>query len=169
MNSSPTNTFFMIDYERGDLDAARRRAETLIDLGEKLREGSEAPFARALAGLCDFAFDDESQDLDAAIEELRVVDAKHRLAYALTRAALIELERDRPESAVKRAVESLDHARALDRVTEEMLARVALATAYRELNDEAQAVGQIERIAGLMDAPIAGWAKRRATILVARN
>ena len=68
-----------------------------------------------------------------------IVDAKHRLAYALTRAALIDLERDRPDSAVERAAESLDYARALDRVTEETIARVVLASAYRDLGDENQA------------------------------
>ena len=38
----------MIDLERGRLDSALARCDALIEIGDRIREGSEAPFARAL-------------------------------------------------------------------------------------------------------------------------
>ena len=60
---------------------------------------------------------------------LRAADAKHRLAYTLTRAALLDVERDRPQNAIARASEALGYAEALDRATEIVLAHAALARA----------------------------------------
>ena len=76
----------MIDLEQGRFDSALSRCSALLEIGEKLREGSEAPFARALEGLCHYAIDHEDAALEAALAELGVADAKHRLAYALSRA-----------------------------------------------------------------------------------
>src|SRR5690606_28341251 len=107
----------MIELERGRLDAARIYCAMLIDIGGRLREGSEAPFARALDALCGYALDGAGGALDVALEELRIVDAKHRLAYTLTRAALIDLDRRQLDAAVARAAEALEYAEALDRPT----------------------------------------------------
>lgn len=120
----------MIDLQCGRLGEARSRCEQLAALGEKIREGSERPFARALLGLCAYALDDDAALLDGALEELRVVDAKYRLAYALTRAALIDCERGRKESAVARATEALGYAQILERPTEMLLAHAVLACGY---------------------------------------
>jgi len=98
-------------------------------LGEKLREGSEKPYARAMLGLCNYAIDDEAEGLDAALADLRVADAKHRLAYILTQAALIDCERGRIGQAGDRAVEALEYATLLERPTEMLLARALLAHA----------------------------------------
>src|SRR5690606_37476834 len=119
----------MIEIERGRFDAARAYCVVLIELGEKIRDGSERPFAHALDGLCRYALTDETTPLDAALDDLRAADAKHRMAYTLTRAALLDVERRRPESAIARASEALACAEALDRATEIMLAHVALAVA----------------------------------------
>ena len=63
---------YMIDFERGRYDEARRRCANLVEIGDKLREGSEAPFAHALAGLCRYALDDDDSALDGSLEALRV-------------------------------------------------------------------------------------------------
>src|SRR5262249_43508811 len=114
----------MIEIERGRPDSARAHCAVLMELGERLRDGSEHPFAHALASLCHYALTDELAPLESALQHLRLADAKHRLAYILTRAALLDLERGCFERAVAHASESLGYAEALDRATETMLAHV---------------------------------------------
>ena len=125
----------MLDFERGRLDAAKVHCAALVDLGSKLREGSEGPFARALQGLCHYAETDDDGPLDAAIQELRVVDAKHRLAYSLIHAAELDIERGRADVATARASEALQCAEVLNRSTEIVLAHVALARARQAAHD----------------------------------
>src|SRR5690606_39254598 len=79
----------MVELERDALGAADTLARELLRLGERLREGSELPFARVLSALVALGLGDDSSDeaLTAALDALRDADAKHRLVYALTRAA----------------------------------------------------------------------------------
>lgn len=157
----------MIDFERARFEAAKVRCETLLEIGEKLREGSEAPFARALDALCQYALGGESTALDEALEHLRVADAKHRLAYTLTRAALLDIERGRLERAVARASEALGYAETLGRATETMLARVALAEAHLAAEDSSAFERHVAALAEFGDAPVAEWARARAAPLLA--
>jgi tetratricopeptide (TPR) repeat protein len=152
----------MIDLERGQLDSALSRCSALLEIGEKLREGSEAPFARALQGLCHYAMDDAGAALEAAIEDLRIADAKHRLAYVLTRAALLDVERGRTDLALARAGEALRCAEALERATDMLLAHVALAEAHRAVGDADSSAPHVEAIARLDGATVARWARDRA-------
>jgi DNA-binding SARP family transcriptional activator len=155
----------MIEIERGCPQSARAHCVVLIELGEKLREGSERPFAYALDALCHYAIADEPGSLDSALEELRFADAKHRLAYTLTHAALLDLERGRLAAAVAHAGEALTYAEALDRATETMLAHVVLAHACKVASD---AIGYEQHVAALVRlerAPVAAWARGRAARL----
>lgn len=152
----------MIDFERGDYASARRRCRALLEIGSKLRAGSEAPFAHALDAICDYALGEEPESLGDALADLRDADARHRLAYALTRAALIDFDRGRFEKAIERADEALDNAKRLDRATDMLLAHVVLARAYRAL-DDAPAFERHSRFAAEMEpARIAEWARIRA-------
>src|SRR5690606_24389296 len=155
----------MIELERERFDAARAYCALLIELGEKIREGSERPFAHALDGLCHYALTDETAPLEAALENLRAADAKHRMAYTLTRAALLDVERGRLDTARARAAEALACAEALDRATEMMLAHVALALASRAANDAAGFERRAAAAARLENAPVARWARQRAAAL----
>jgi tetratricopeptide (TPR) repeat protein len=156
----------MIDLQRGRVREAKERCAELLALGEKLRGGSEEPFARALLGLCTYALDDDAEPLAAALHDLRVADAKHRLAYVLTRAALVDCERRRHKHAIERASEALGYAQLLERATESLLASavlshchrmtgaVALATRFGQESArlEAAAAAWVEEIvAGLLD------------------
>jgi DNA-binding SARP family transcriptional activator len=139
----------MLDLQRGRLPEARERCLELVALGDKLREGSEEPFARAIAGLCGYAIDDDPAPLDAALADLRVADAKHRLAYILTRAALIDSERGRVDAANERASEALGYATLLERATEMLLANAILSHGHGAQGDRARAAiyhREIERI-----------------------
>ncbi len=155
----------MIELERGRPDLAKAHCVLLLELGEKFREGSERPFARALDALCDYAICDETGALESALEELRIADAKHRLAYTLTRAALLDVERQRPEAAIARAGEALIYAEALNRATEVMLAHVALARARRAANDPAGFAQHAAALVKLAGVPAASWAHDRAAAL----
>lgn len=120
-----------------------RAKELVVELGElaqKLRPGSEAPAARALAALCDYALGDleARQPLDAEVEQLRIVDAKHRLAAVQLRAAMVELERGELDQPRARAEEALRCAEILERATETGLARWVLARVAQLAQDSAQ-------------------------------
>jgi DNA-binding SARP family transcriptional activator len=152
----------MIDFERGRPEAARAYCKTLVELGDKLREGSERPFAHALDALCHYALADDAAPLETALKDLRAADAKHRLAYTLTRAALLDVERDRPKDAIARASEALGYAEALDRATEIVLAHAALARARKAVADTAGYAKHVAALRALEQAPVARWARERA-------
>jgi DNA-binding SARP family transcriptional activator/energy-coupling factor transporter ATP-binding protein EcfA2 len=157
-----TEYLAMIDFERGRPEEARAHCKTLIELGDKLREGSERPFAHALDALCHYALADDMAPLEAALEDLRTADAKHRLAYTLTRAALLDVERQRPDVATARATEALGYAEALDRATEILLAHTALARARKAVADTAGYAKHLAAVKSLEQASVARWARDRA-------
>jgi DNA-binding SARP family transcriptional activator/predicted ATPase len=155
----------MIDFERGRPEAARSHCKALIELGDKLRDGSERPFAYALDALCHYALADDAAPLESALAELRAADAKQRLAYTLTRAALLDVERNRPRAAIARASEALGYAEALDRATEMVLAHAALALAHQGLADTAGYTKHTAALRSFEQAPVARWARERARAL----
>jgi DNA-binding SARP family transcriptional activator/predicted ATPase len=159
----------MIEIERGRPEAARAQCDALVELGEKLREGSERPFALALRALCSYATSDEDGALDNALDELRAVDAKYRLTYTLTRAALVDLERGQPRKAIARASEALGYAEALDRATEVALAHFALAIASKMIGDAVAHAEHKSALARLDGKPVAQWARDRAAALMAES
>ncbi|HEX7828927.1 MAG TPA: hypothetical protein VF787_04700, partial [Thermoanaerobaculia bacterium] len=118
----------MTDFESEAYARGAMLADQMIVLAEKLREGSEAPIASALAALCRYANgEDASRDaLNRSIDALRAVDAKQRLTYVLTRAAAIDARRGDVESARMRAEEALRFAEILERPSDVVRARAVL-------------------------------------------
>jgi hypothetical protein len=159
----------MIDFERGRPEAARTHCKVLIELGDKLREGSEGPFAHALDALCHYAIADDAAPLENALGELRAADAKQRLAYTLTRAALLDVERNRPRNAITRASEALGYAEALDRATEIVLAHAALARALQAVADTAGYARHMAALKSFEQTPVAHWARERARAMAAQE
>ncbi len=127
----------MLELQRPDYAAAGLLGADLVAIGEKLRDGSEAPFAHALTALARYGEGcaDALADLETALEALKLADAKHRLAFALTRAAGIDLSHGRAEAARDRAAEALRIARLLERPSEIALALVTSARAAVVLDD----------------------------------
>ncbi|MCB1954083.1 MAG: AAA family ATPase [Rhodocyclaceae bacterium] len=148
----------MIDIQRGRFDDALRRCEDLVTLGNKLRDGSEGPFAQVLRGLCSFAMDDDASALDAALADLRIADAKHRLAYAQTRAAMFDCQRGRHDRGADRAREALECAEVLERGTEMLLAHAVLAQCCRSDGDLSKADAHVAAAARLQARGVATWA-----------
>jgi len=117
----------VLELERNDSHTASALCRDLVALAAKLREGSEAPFARCLAALAEEASGhDAAEEIDAAIESLRIADAKHRLSYALLRAANGDIERGSFEKARARGEEALRLAGILERPSETAMAHVVL-------------------------------------------
>ncbi|MEH6584572.1 MAG: AAA family ATPase [Halioglobus sp.] len=151
----------MIDIERGEFAPARDRCQRLLEIGEKLREGSEGPFAHALVALCHYALEGKGS-LQTELDSLRQVDAKQRLAYILNRAAQIDLQRENVKQAALRATEALEYASLLARKSEMMLARVALARVARARDDRTEYDHQCEAMAELESGTGARWARELA-------
>ena len=115
----------MIDLERGRPAEAKVYCKSARGASATSCARAASGHSHALDGLCHYALTDDTAPLDAALDDLRAADAKHRLAYTLTRAALLDVERQRPEAAIARASEALGYAEALDRATEIVLAHAA--------------------------------------------
>jgi hypothetical protein len=152
----------LIAWYQGDCARALSLCEPLRELAGKLREGSEEPMARALYGLCLYHDRDDGAALDQAIEDLRIVDAKYRLAYIQSRAAIIELERGRFESARTRAQEALSCAELLQRPTEMLIAHVALYRAGNAAADTAAMAAEYKAMSALCEQGVALWARLQA-------
>lgn len=135
----------VLEMQRQRFDAARLLIAELVGLGERLREGSELPFARALAVVCEYArTEDARAPLDAALTELRLVDAKQRLSFVLMTAAVADLARADAVRARARAEEALQLAEQLNRPSDVVWARTLLARAAAMLGDHA-ALAQQQR------------------------
>lgn len=131
-----------LELQRARAHEAVRLSSELVSLGQRLREGSEAPYAGALHALACAGVGDAAghATLDDALEALRQQDAKHRLAYVLNRAAHLDLARGDAERAERRAQEACAAARPLDRCSEMIIALATLARIAhgRGDSDEAQ-------------------------------
>jgi DNA-binding SARP family transcriptional activator len=152
----------LIAWYRGDCDRALKLCEPLRELAAKLREGSEEPLARAVYGLCLYHERDDPEPLNQAIEDLRIADAKHRLAYTQSRAAMIDLERGRFESARTRASEALSCAELLQRPTEMLIAHLALYCAGEATGDTEAMAAERSAMQTLCEQGVAVWARQKA-------
>ncbi len=140
-----------LELQRDACTEAVRLSAELLSLGERFRGGSEAPFARAVHALVRHAAGEVDQvaALDEALDALRREDAKHRLAWVLSRCARIDLARGDAGGAARRAAEALDTARALGRGSEEVMALATCALAAQAGGDAATARTHLDA----MDSP----------------
>ena len=137
----------MLELDAARYESARTHAAELAPIADKLRGGSEAPFAKALAALSQYALGDEDAGgLDEALEGLRVADAKHRLAFVLTRAAEIDVRRPQPQLAQRRAEEALRLAQVLESPSDIALARAILAHCATVLEDAGARQRQLDEL-----------------------
>jgi hypothetical protein len=130
----------MVELDRERYARACELAGRLLELGERLRQGSEEPFARAVLSIARYGSSQGTDEgcqaqVDAALESLRLVDAKHRLAYALLHAALLDLRHGQPGRAAARAGEARPIAELLERPTETLLSLSLLSRAASDLGD----------------------------------
>ena len=126
-SSAPLNISSCSNWSEIAPIAARALCSALLELATKLRQGSEVPFARCLAALAATdAGENVGEEVDRCLESLGMTDAKHRLAYALLRAANADLKHRGHERARSRGEEALRLAEILERPTEIVMARVVM-------------------------------------------
>lgn len=168
LNEFQANEYLtMIEFERGDFRSAHRRCKVLTEIGGKLRAGSEAPFAKALCGICDYANGGGGEGIEEGIEGLRRYDAKHRLTYALNRAAMLDLENQRFEKAKERAREALENAKIMARTSEILTALTILAESHKALGEKDELQAQVNALLALPKTEGAQWARVRAENIIA--
>ncbi len=131
----------MMNVDAGRYADAIETASDLGDIAEKLREGSECDFARAILAIARCGAGDDGQDplIDAALAGLRNADAKHRLVWALNRAARGSMRRARWERARRFALDASRIAAELGHGSERIAALAALAAIAQATGDSSSA------------------------------
>jgi hypothetical protein len=157
-----------LEVQRRRYDVAEGLCDELLELAERLREGSEVPFARSLQCICRIARNDKAAatDLEQWLDALRVADAKHRLAFTLLAAFEIDTEQGRPEQAQERAEEALRMACLLGRPSEIVLAHVALARIAALRGDESGRRLHLEELRPRLSGAVSYVARAAAEALI---
>lgn len=129
----PLEHLVKLRLEQKRYDEALSLSEDLKVLAARFRQGSESPFAGALQGLClcHVGRDGALDTLHEGIGALRAVDAKSRLAFILSRAAGLALERGEVDAALEHANEASAMASKLRHHSELALAQVMIVRAAK--------------------------------------
>ena len=155
----------MTEVEREDYAAALERCRALVDMGSRLREGSEYPFALALQSLCEYGLTGEGGELEADLQAVREADAKQRLTFLLNRAAGLDVRHQRLDRARARTSEALALAELMERPSECLLAHINRVTIDR-LDDLPEDSDRLNSIENMMKGAVAQWARERAARLL---
>ncbi|HEY5756856.1 MAG TPA: AAA family ATPase [Steroidobacter sp.] len=116
-----------LELERGRLEAAHAHCAEMLQVAWRLGE-SEVPLAMALDALAWFTSGQERDDqkLASALQQLREIDDKSHLAYALNAAAALCLGMKRVDAARSYAKEALHVAEAMHRTNDRVIAHAML-------------------------------------------
>jgi DNA-binding SARP family transcriptional activator/tetratricopeptide (TPR) repeat protein len=162
----------VFDLERGHAAATTDRCAELMQVATKLGE-AHVPFVATLEVLARMSAGERGAEtrLGCALDELRAVDDKSYLAYALNEAAVLHLRNGRICEAVDSASEALKVAETMQRYNEIVMARATLACAGVN-DDRSSAVEQLEalqrecagqdRISTRARAVLSMWPRRSA-------
>jgi len=148
--------------------AAEPLCAELIELAEKLRGGSEAPFAHALDALCRLARKDSKadSDLEQSLTRLRHADAKHRLAFTLLVASEIDMTQGRLDRAQPWTQEALQMALLLERPTEIILAYALLARVAMAQGDAERYQRSVSELRERLAAPVSRHVRMAAEAII---
>lgn len=155
-----------ISLQTGELERAERESRDLLRLGERLPEGSEHPFARAMWAVVRYARGDDTvlPELEAALTALRNNDATHRVATISLYAAEVDLARGDRARALARAREAEALAENLERTNDVVVAR---ALALRASSDEARDAAALESLRALSAEGLSARARDALSLAVA--
>ncbi len=157
-----------VEMQRLDCEAALRHARNLVDIGERMREGSEKPYAAALQAVCHYKLKDDDAELDPALDALRMADAKQRLAFVLNRAAMVHLGKGQLQRAADCAREALQMARIMERPSAMLEASTTLERVHREAPD-IESESHMGDIAQHMNSDVPDWLRQRCEQLLANE
>ncbi len=153
----------LVDFIRHDYSGALARASELATLAERLRDGSEVPFAAACRALARYGvgLDPTPEALDRALEALALADAKQRRATLLLHAAELEERAAAWPLAVAHAEEALRLAEIMERHSESALAHSVLGAAEVATGGQLS-VARVQTLARLVEGPLSAHARARA-------
>ena len=154
----------IVEMQRRDCEAALDYARNLVDIGERVREGSEKPYAAALQAVCHYSLEDDDAELEVALENLRAADAKQRLAFVLNRTAILHLEKGQLQRAADCAREALEMAGIMDRPSAMLEACLTLEAVHQEA-PEIEPESRSAEIAQLAASDVPDWLRQRSTAL----
>ena len=157
----------ILEVERGDYAAALERCRVLVDMGSRMREGSEYPFALALQALCLYGLEREESVLDALLQDVRQADAKLRLTLLLNRAARLDILHEKLDKALARSTEALALAQLMEQRSETLQAHINFVD-ISFINKEIESKSHVNAIEKLAAGTVAGWARERASLLLAK-
>jgi prophage DNA circulation protein len=151
-----------MEIEDENWTAARELCHEMRQLAEKIRPGSEQPFAEAFQAICRHVAQPcaDMEAFDRAMQALRVADSKHRLAFAAVVAADVFLKQGAVARARQLAQEALEASRVLNRVNGQVGALAVLVEAAARNGEDAQAWR--EQLRALMAQDAGKWARSRA-------
>jgi hypothetical protein len=158
-----------LEIRRGNCARARALAAELCGLAERLRGGSELPFARVVEALCRSNEGDPTADaaLTEALDALVAADAKHRLAFSLNEAACLDIRSGRLQRAEARAREALRLAELLELPTEMVMGHARLARLAAEHGDRASVEAHVLALRQLLPRNISAHARTLAEDVLA--
>ncbi|MCB9933535.1 MAG: AAA family ATPase [Planctomycetes bacterium] len=140
----------LLELERGNTDAALPLAKELLEIGQKLRGGSEAPCAAVMLDVARQAAGQDAQsEFERDVAQLREVDAKQHLLHALIQMAALDVRQARTGQAAARATEALQLAELLQRLTDAAAARLLLLQAAEANGDTRAAKQQVAALGKL--------------------
>jgi DNA-binding SARP family transcriptional activator len=157
----------IVEVERGDYAMALERCRVLVDMGSRLREGSEYPFALALQAMCRYGLEREESGLDALLQDLRQADAKMRLALLLNRAARLDILHENLDKALARSTEALALAQLMEQPSETLQAHINYVYISFK-NKDIDPKTHLHTIEQLTAGTVAGWARERASLLLTK-
>jgi DNA-binding SARP family transcriptional activator len=151
----------MLEIDRQRLDQASTLAAELATLGGRVRQGAEGPCAEALVALVrrSQGIEEARPQLEEAVADLRVADAKYELTFVLTRLAKWELERGDIEAAAEHAAQGLDSANAIGRASDIALAHTLLARSLEARGAAAEVGEHLEALRELRRGDLAAGAR----------
>ncbi|HEY6556081.1 MAG TPA: AAA family ATPase [Polyangiaceae bacterium] len=169
------NEFYVLEHRidlelrRHDYARALQLSDDLVSLGERLRDGSEAPFARAVQALARYATGaDSALSFDHGIEALALMDAKQRRAVLLVRAAELEASRSAWPLVRAHAELALRLADIMELPSEAALALALLIESEHALHGKA-ASEQLDALSAKLSLPISAHARQFAERILSSN
>jgi DNA-binding SARP family transcriptional activator/tetratricopeptide (TPR) repeat protein len=158
----------LVDMELRRLERVYVRCNEIEAVARRLGE-TDAAVAGVLRDLARMAqgAPDAVAAFATSVERLRGLDNKAYLAYALNWAAAIHLDAGRLDGARACALEALEAAKAVERITEMVVARALLAQLAARGGDVAATRDQIERLASTVPDPQRLSARARAHLATA--
>ncbi|HBB36084.1 MAG TPA: hypothetical protein DDZ80_25535 [Cyanobacteria bacterium UBA8803] len=138
----------IVDLEAEAVEDAIAHCQELIPIAEKMGEGSEAPFARALQALAYYIRSPESAapNLAVGIHELHSIDAPRKLSYVLSSAAQVDLNWNRINQAFDHAAAALESARVVQHPNDITLAGAMLVQALIAAGQPQKAAEELRQI-----------------------